>query len=53
MRANKRVIRTDPDVLAGVPLGAALARKNIAGEHDLTAKFLHAETPARTVAAVA
>src|SRR5262245_20795783 len=47
------VVLADPYVVAGMPLGAALAHKNIAGETALAAIKLHAEPPARRVAAVA
>ena len=46
------VIFAGADVTAGVPFGAALTRKDIAGEHDLTAGRLQAEPPARRVASV-
>jgi hypothetical protein len=36
-----------------MPCGAALARKNVAGDHVLAAEFLHAKATARAVAAVA
>src|SRR5262249_10994256 len=41
------------DVLAGMPLGAALARDDVAGEHLLAAEDLQAEPLAVGVAAVA
>src|SRR6476661_10025975 len=37
------VVLADPDILAGVPLGAALARDNVAGHAGLPAEQLHAE----------
>src|SRR5262252_6289091 len=49
---EQRVILAGTDIAAGVPFGAALARKDIAGEHDLAAGRLQAEPPARGVAAV-
>lgn len=51
--SKQRMILADPNILAGVPLGASLARKNITGEHDLAAVLLHAKPPARAVATVA
>jgi hypothetical protein len=41
------VIFAGTDITAGVPFGAALARKNITGKHDLAAGRLQAEPPAR------
>src|SRR6185437_6847606 len=49
---EQRVIFAGTDIAAGVPFGAALTRKNIAGEHALAAGRLQAEPPARGVAAV-
>jgi len=49
---EQRVILAGTDIVAGVPFGAALASKDIAGEHDLAAGRLQAEPPARGVAAV-
>src|SRR6188768_4034934 len=46
------VIFAGADVTAGMPFGAALTRKDIAGEHDLAAGRLQAEPPARRVASV-
>src|SRR5205085_9438649 len=46
------VIFAGADITAGMPFGAALARKDIASEHDLAAGRLQAEPPARRVAAV-
>ena len=46
------VILAGTDIAAGVPFGAALARNDIAGEHDLAAVRLQAEPLARRVAAV-
>src|SRR4051812_29069083 len=37
------VVLADSDILAGVPLGAALARDNVAGQTGLPAKQLDAE----------
>src|SRR5229473_896525 len=50
---EQRVILADAHVLAGVPFGAALARKDIAGEHRLAAEQFHAEATARRIPAVA
>jgi hypothetical protein len=44
---EQRVIFTGADITAGMPFGAALARKDIAGEHDLAAGRLQAEPTAR------
>src|ERR1700687_297217 len=49
---EQRVILADSDIAAGMPFGAALACKDIAGEHDLAAGRLQAEPPARAIAAV-
>ena len=49
---EQRVIFAGADITTGVPFGAALARKDIAGEHDFAAGRLQAEPPARGVAAV-
>ena len=49
---EQRMILAGADITAGVPFGAALARKDIAGEHDFAASRLQAEPPARGVAAV-
>src|SRR5215471_3423353 len=49
---EQRVIFAGTDIMAGVPFGTALARKDIAGEHDLAAGRLQAEPLARRVAAV-
>ena len=45
--SKQRVIFAGTDITAGVPFGAALARKNITGKHDLAAGRLQAEPPAR------
>ena len=47
------VVLADTDILAGVPLGAALARDNVAGETRLAAKQLDAEALTAGVAPVA
>src|SRR5204862_7513929 len=47
------VILAQADVVAWVPLGAALAHNDVAGAHILAAELLHAEALALTVAAVA
>src|SRR5690349_21472247 len=49
---EQRVILAGADIVTGVPFGAALARKDIAGEHDRAAGRLQAEPPARRVTAV-
>src|SRR5262249_52494187 len=49
---EQRVILAGADIVTGVPFGAALARKNISGKHDLAAARLQAEPPASRVAAV-
>jgi hypothetical protein len=46
------MIFSETDILAGMPFGAALARKNIAGESNLTAEFLHAKAATFGVAPV-
>jgi hypothetical protein len=46
------VIFAEPDSLAGMPLGPALARNDVAGETLLAAEQFHAETPACRIAAV-
>src|SRR5262245_18852272 len=50
---EQRVILADSDVVAGMPLGPALAHKDIAGEAELPAVQFHAEAAARRAAAVA
>ena len=50
---EQRVILARSDVAAGMPLGTALAHEDVAGETALAAVKLHAEAPARRVAAVA
>src|SRR5712691_2112834 len=52
-QCKQRVILAQSDIMAGMPLGAALARENIAGQDRLSAEHLHAEAPAGRVAAVA
>src|ERR1044071_779283 len=49
---EQRVIFAGADVTAGMPFGTALARKNIAGKHDLAAGRLQAEPSAPRVASV-
>src|SRR5262249_54737630 len=46
---EKRVILAHSHIMAGMPFGAALARENVAGEDNLSAERLHAETPPRRV----
>ena len=41
------VIRANSNIAAGMPRGAALTRKDVAGEHDLAARLLQAKPPAR------
>src|SRR5262245_40885682 len=50
---EQRMVRTHADIGAGMPLGAALARQDVAGQHLLAAVFLDAEPAARRVAPVA
>lgn len=50
--SEKRVILASADILAGMPLGAALACKDVAGNHRLPAEKLNAKAPTRCVAAV-
>src|SRR6476659_2642654 len=52
-KGEKRVILAQADVVARVPLGAALTHDDVAGAHGLAAELLHAEPLALTVAAVA
>src|SRR4051794_37073066 len=47
------VVAAEADVLAGVPLGAALADQDVARDHRLAAELLDAQALARGVAAVA
>ena len=47
-----RVVTTDPNVLARVPLGAALAEDNVAGNHFLAAELLHSAALALAIATV-
>ena len=49
---EQRVILANTDIAAGMPFGSALARENVAGEHDFTAGRLQAEPLARAVATV-
>src|SRR5262245_33666660 len=51
--SEQRVIRADPDIAAGVPLGAALARENIAGQDDFAAVQLDPKALGGRVTAVA
>jgi hypothetical protein len=41
--SEQGVVSTEAHIGTGVPFGAALADKDVAGEHALTAKTLHAE----------
>src|SRR4029079_1670478 len=47
------MVLAQADVVARVPLGAALAHDDVAGEDVLPTEFLHAEALALAVAAVA
>src|SRR5688572_3084539 len=47
------VVLADPDILAGVPLGAALAHDNVAAAAGFAAEQLHAEALTARVAPVA
>src|SRR5690242_1043698 len=47
------MVLAETDVVARLPLGAALANDDVARDHALTAKFLDAQPPARGIAAVA
>src|SRR4051794_3142643 len=50
---KQRMVGAHADVGTRMPLGAALARKDITGQHELAAVLLDAETPTRGIAAVA
>src|SRR5438067_10954520 len=52
-KRKQGMILANADVVAGVPLGAALAHDDVAGARSLAAEQLHAEALALTVAAVA
>ena len=52
-RGEQGVVLADTDIAAGMPLGAALARQNVAGDDDLAAKQLHAQALTAGVPAVA
>src|SRR5206468_11943463 len=52
-KREKRVVLAEADIVARVPLGAALAHDDVAGANHLAAEFLHAEALALAVAAVA
>src|SRR5690606_11387182 len=49
---KQRVVTAQADVLAGMPLGAALARNNVARDHALTAEHLDAKPLRIGIAAV-
>lgn len=49
---KNRVITSQPDVFAGMKLGATLAQDDVARHDGFTAKFFDAETLADAVAAV-
>jgi hypothetical protein len=50
---KERMVLADADVLARVPLSAALAHDNVAGETALAAEKLHAQALASRVAPIA
>src|SRR5215210_6051923 len=52
-KRKQGVILAQADVVARVPLGAALTHDDVAGANGLAAELLHAEALALTVAAVA
>src|SRR3954447_24551742 len=52
-KRKKSMILAQADVVARVPLGAALTHDDVAGANTLAAELLHAEALALTVAAVA
>src|SRR3954470_19843400 len=52
-KRKQRMILAQADIVARVPLGAALAHDDIAGANGFAAELLHAEALALTVAAVA
>src|SRR6476646_10259569 len=52
-KRKKRMVFAQADVVARVPLGAALTHDDVAGARLLAAEQLHAEALALTVAAVA
>jgi hypothetical protein len=43
-QCKQRIILAAADIVAGFPLGATLARDDVAAENSLTAKLLQAET---------
>lgn len=51
-QGENRVITANAAILAGIPRRSTLADDDIAGDHDLTPKFLHAESLALAVASV-
>src|SRR6476469_2741320 len=52
-KRKKRVVFAQADVVARVPLGAALAHDDVAGANGFAAELLHAEALALAVGAVA
>ena len=50
---KQRIVLADADVGAGMEMRAALTDKNVAREHELTIRALHAEALRMAVAAVA
>ena len=51
-QGENRVIAAHAHALAGVELGATLTDDDVAGDHSLTTKLLHAETLAAGIATV-
>src|SRR5438128_773345 len=52
-KRKQGMILAQADVVARVPLGAALTHDDVAGAHGFAAELFHAEALALTVAAVA
>src|ERR1700722_13999282 len=48
-----RVVATQANVVARLPLGAALAEDDVAGDHRLTTELFDAEQPPRGITTVA
>src|SRR4029079_18680000 len=44
-KREQRVVLTHADIGAGVPLGATLARDDVAGDDDLAAELFQSEAP--------
>ncbi len=49
---KNRVVATEPDILAWQKLRSTLADDDVAGDHDLTAEFFHAEAFADAIASI-